>query len=653
MKSRIIVLFIFICGLWGILLLRAGYLQFLPQERLQALQNRQFQTVVTLQSQRGAIFDKEGRGLALSTTAYSIYADPKLVLHKKQVAKQLAKELKIPVENIYAKIKDSSKRFVWIQRALDKEAAEAIKALQIKGLSFVEEWKRIYPNENLLAHTLGFLGIDGQALEGLELAYDEELRGSNKKVSVKKDARGRPLIADGLLFTENPEGNDLNLTIDAELQYALDRELAQVVSTFEANSAVGIVLDAETSAIRAISNAPTFDPNYPFKASAEHRRNRAITDSYEPGSTMKSFLMATALRDKLINPESRFFCENGSFKVGDKIIREADSHHHFGYLSASEILAYSSNIGSTKIAFQMGAEKYRQGLLDLGFGSKLGIEISGEAKGMVQPLPWRPHLLSNISFGHGISATPLQIANAYAAIANGGNLYTPYLVQSIKNNETGEVRINKPKFIRKVFSEEVAIQLRKMLVGVTEGKGTGLNARVDGFEIGGKTGTAQKVNPNGRGYLPGGYISSFGGFFPANKPKYVIYIAVDQPRKAYYGSEVAAPIFSKIASYIARKDGLTPSKLAKESPKKYQLATSSEASEKLNQLTMSDVLRLEDPKLEEFVPQLQGLALRDVIRKIHGKDLKLKIQGDGVVAEMYPSAGSVVPENKEIKIILK
>jgi cell division protein FtsI (penicillin-binding protein 3) len=379
--------------LWSALILRAAYLQFMPNEKLQSLQNRQFQTVVTLQARRGAIVDRDGRDLAMSATAYSLYADPKIIAkdkaQRKQLAKNIAKELGVSAESIYAKIKDPSKRFVWMQRLMDEDKANKIKAWNIRGLSFVEEWKRVYPNESLLAHTLGFLGSDGQGLEGLEKYFEADLKGNAKKVSVRRDARGRPLIADGLLFTENPDGNELKLTVDSDIQYNLENELAQAVTTFEADSALGVVLDAQTSAIIAMASVPTFDVNKAIKTSPDRRRDKVATDAFEPGSTLKTFVIASALRQNILAPNTKFFCENGSFKVGDKIIHEAETHENFGTLTVSEILALSSNIGTTKIAFKMGAESLRQGLLDFGFGNKLGLDLPGEARGSVLALPWR------------------------------------------------------------------------------------------------------------------------------------------------------------------------------------------------------------------------------------------------------------------------
>lgn len=659
MKSRIVVIFVGILVLWSMLILRAGYLQFLPNDRLNSLQNRQFQTKVTLQARRGAIVDSNGRDMAMSTTAYSLYADPKILENRKLAAKKLSKVLNQSYESIYAKIKDGNRRFVWIQRMLEQDKADEIKSWDMRGLSFVEEWRRVYPNETLMAQTLGFLGSEGQGLEGLELGYNQVLAGNQKKVSVKRDARGRPLINDGLMFIENPEGNELRLTVDSDLQYRLESELANAVSTFEADHAVGVILDAKTSAVLALASAPTFDVNKAAKTQAEYRRNKIVTDAFEPGSTMKTFVIAAALRDSLVQPNTKFYCEKGSFKVGDRIIKEAETKEKFEDLTVAEILAVSSNVGTTKIAFKMGADRLRQGLLDFGFGQRLGVDLPGEARGMVQALPWRQHLLSNISFGHGISATPLQVANAFAAIANGGVLNTPYIVQSQRDAETGILTETAVKPIRRVLTTEQAAQMRAMLVGVTTNGGTGGNARVDGFMVAGKTGTAQKVNPNGRGYLKGAYISSFGGFIPANDPKFVIFIAVDSPRKSYYGATVAAPLFARMASYAVRKEGIAPLPMAEEStvnPKLRKIAAEPKPVVKApakEVLTAAELDKVTAVTTGATVPNLMNMTTREVLRRINGQDIKVKFIGQGTVSEVSPSAGSSLPENKEVTVILK
>ena len=655
MKSRIVFLFAVFCCLWSILIFRAASLQVFPNSRLRDLQARQFRTVITLPARRGAITDRSGRELALSATAFSLYADPKLLENRKQVAKQLAKELNQPVGSIYWKIRDPQKRFVWVERLLDPATADRVRALNIHGLSLVEEWRRVYPNESLLAHSLGFLGVDGQPLEGLELQYDETLRGNLKKVSVRRDARGRPLVADGLLFQENADGKDVKLTVDAEIQYMLETELQSAVTNFEADSAVGVVLDAQTSAIRALSSVPSFDANHALKAGADHRRNRSITDVFEPGSTMKTFVVAAALKAKKLQPNSRYFCENGAFKVGDRVIHEAEASHSFGWLSASEILAHSSNIGATKIAFSIGEQAVRQSYLDFGFDAKSGVDLPGESKGILKPLPWNPHLFANISFGHGLMVTPLQVANAYAAVANGGILNTPYIVDSVHDVDTGISVETKPKMVRRVLTPEESAQMRMMLMSVTSPGGSGVNAKVNGFVVAGKTGTAQVADPKGGGYMKNAYYSSFAGFIPAHDPRFVIYVAVDHPRKAFYGAQVAAPIFSKIASYAVRREGIAPMVLSERNLiHNKQVLPRGPLLEPAEDLTLvTDLLKTRSPAEAQTVPELNHLSLREVLRRVNGQDMNIKVIGRGLVSETVPAAGEPIPATKDVTVILK
>ena len=651
MKAKIITLFIFICGLWGVLALRAAYLQFLPHEKLNTLQIRQFQTVVTLPSKRGNIVDTYGKELAMSAPAYSIYADPKIIENKKQFAKAVSSVTGEPVSSLMKKISDNKKRFVWLDRLISATSAENLKDKNLRGLGFVEEWKRIYPNDQLLSSILGFVGKEGQGLEGLELHYNKELQGENKKVSMRRDARGRPLIQDGTVFTETPQGKEMRLTIDSDLQYFVETELNQALHKHEADAAYAVVLDAKTSAIRAIASLPNFDLNNPQKSNSLYRRNRSVTDTYEPGSTLKTFIIAEALEEKLFQPNSKIFCENGRFKIGKRIIREAEKDHAQGTITVSEVLAYSSNIGTSKIALKMGDEKLRQALSRFGFGQRSGVDLPGDAKGIVLGLPWRDHLLANVSFGQGITASPLQMANAYAAIANGGILNKPYIVESLRDLELDHKVDFKPQEIRRVLSEETAQQMRLMLAGVTTGKGTGLSARVSGYIVGGKTGTAQKVNPNGRGYIPGGYIGSFAGFIPANDPQYVIYVALDHPKKGYYGSQVAAPLFATIASYAVRKQGVAPEVIAEKNISIIPKAQNQQDSLATQSLSMEDLK--DDKQILTAAPDLNSLSVREVLQKVNQQDIKVKFVGSGKVDKTFPEAGEALGPDREMTVILK
>lgn len=669
MRSRIVVIFIFMTTLWALIIGRAAYLQVLPNERLKSLQKRQFETVVTLNPRRGDVLDRNGHELAVSMTTYSLFADPKILEEPKKIARLLAHELHAPVKQIEDKLRGHKRRFVWIERQLSKTVRDAIDEHKIRGLGFIEESQRIYPNDRLLSHVLGFVGRDGQGLEGLELKYNEQLQAESKRVSMYRDARGRPLIVNGQVFNQVPDGADIQLTIDRELQFILEQELSHSVREHEADSAVGVILDAQTSEVLAMASSPTFDPNHAGEFQPERKRNRAVTDSFEPGSTMKTFVIAGALSRGLIEPNTKFDCEGGVLRIGKRVIREAESKHKFGILTTSEILALSSNVGATKIANKLGDAKLNETLRAFGFGEKTGVDLPGEVRGIMQAMPWHDHLLANVSFGHGITATPIQIANAYAAIANGGILHQPYVVKAVHDHETGEVSEMKPREMRRILNDEQVAKMRIMLSGVTSDYGTGAAARVPGFPVAGKTGTAQKVNPDGRGYLLNGYISSFAGFIPANDPKFVIYVAVDRPRKGYYGAAVAAPVFSRIARFAVRRAGLAPVLITEVNvvpTAKRGVSRVPQAVKPIEDMAESNLnLGLKAAKIDlskeqngpepigSVVPDLLGLSLREVLERVIGTDVSIHIRGQGFVTKTNPAIGAQLSENKDLTVFLE
>lgn len=653
MKTRIIIIFFTFIVLWIFLVARGFYIQLVPNDKLTTLQNRQFETSVTLQSRRGNIVDKNLKEIALSNQAYSLYADPKNIDAPRKYARVLAKKLNISFDNLYSKIKDKKKRFVWIQRFLDKNQYEAIKELELKGFAFVEEWKRFYPNEGLLSQTLGSVGQEGVGLEGLELRYEDILKGDLTKKKVRRDARGRPLNIDGMVVTENQDGTDVQLTIDTDLQFYMQNELLYSLGQFEAESALGVVLDAKTSAVRALVSLPADG-----KHNSLSRRQRNITDTFEPGSTMKPFVAALALEEKKIQPNTKIFCENGKMKVGDRVIKEADAHHAFGNLTISEILAFSSNIGSSKMAFLLGDKGLREGLMKFGFGRRTAVDFPGETKGILQELPWRDHLLANVSFGHGISVNALQMANAFAALVNGGVLNTPYLVEGTKTQEDAEFKFLKREPGIQVISKDTSNKVKLMLTAVTYDGGTGVNARVPGFQVGGKTGTAQKANPKGRGYMPGSYISSFIGFIPVHEPKYVIYVVVDNPKKTYYGSQVAAPVFSKVGSYLARKDGFAPNLVSEKNlisenfpslkeQQKFKDSLKPKKTEKAEIVgnASSEVIAVEPN-------QFSGVTLREVLKNFDSEKNEIEFVGHGKTVENV-EVTEQENQQKKVRIILR
>lgn len=661
MRTRIPFLFFCFTVIWSLVILRAAQLQFMPNQRLQARQEKQFQTVVKLEARRAAIVDRKGRELAMSVKTYSLYADPSKIDGPKWTSRRLAKILKMSPDQLYSKLKDKKRQFVWLSRKLDGEVRESVDQLGIPGLGFMEEYKRIYPNESLLAPVLGMVGSEGQGLEGLELSFDAQLRGESKRMSVPRDARGRPLVMDGMLLAEVPEGQDVQLTVDSEIQNELESELVKAVKEFGAQQAFGVVLDVTNSEIMAMAMAPTFDANKSQKVSFEKRRHRTITDVYEPGSVIKTFAVAAALEEGLIEPKTRINTEGGRFKVNDRWIREAEASHNWQSLTVPEILSFSSNVGTAKIAMMLGDKKLRDYMERFGFGTKTGIELPGEQKGALLPLPWHNHLLSNVAFGQGVATTPLQVAAAYLAIANGGVWKKPNIVKALKDPETGEmVPVNYDESTsRKVMSADKAQAVRLMLTGVTAKGGTGFNARVEGFLVAGKTGTAQKVNPKGGGYLEGAYISSFAGFLPANNPKYVIYISVDHPKKnSYYGSQVAAPVFSRMAGFITRLEGWAPvlveeRNMVNQDWKVLKKGKKVSGPKKAVEPLPTSIAELQALEPTPYVPDLVNLTVREVLKKVEGQEIEVRLVGTGVVHHSWPRAGDEWAKKKQLTLFLR
>lgn len=647
MKSRLAILFLFFIFLWGALVFRGTSLKLFPGEKLKNLQKRQFETSLVLKSRRGAILDRNGKDLAVSVATHSLFADPKLIVDKKKLARALSKELGISFSGVYKKIKSKTRRFTWIKRNLNDLQKKKIEALRERGLGFIEEPKRVYPNDRLLSQVIGFTGREGYGLEGLELAYDDALSGSKKEVVVPRDARGRPLLNDARLLLDVGDGRDVILTVDSDIQFQLERELEDALNVHEAESGVAVVLDVKTSEILAMANSPGYNLNQATIFSAAVRKNRVVTDAFEPGSTMKTFLVAAGLQYGIFKPSTIYDCEGGKLQIGKRLITEADTHHNFGNLTVSEILAKSSNVGSAKMGFDIGAERLHEFLNQMGFGSKYENLLPGVSSGMVQKLPWGKHLLSNISFGHGIAVNALQMAQAYAAIANGGVLKTPRLVRALKDSVSGEEEKIEVEGDKRVMSEEVASILTLMLTEATSPNGTGEAARIPGYPVAGKTGTAQKVDTKNGGYAKGKYIASFAGFVPAHDPKFVIYIAVDSPKEGYYGSVVAAPVFSKMASYLMRKSGVPPVLISDNNVIEDKTGrVQKEALKEIKQI-------ISNQSLKEKMPTLKGLSLREALKRLRERSVDVEIHGSGMVVKATPDVGSDIEQGRKVHLYLE
>ena len=645
MKSRIIYIYVFFVFISLIFIVRGAQIVFFPDKRLTAVKKRNFEKVIKLKPRRGIIYDRKGRELAISVASQSLFADPFLIKNPRAAAKKISRLLKISYNPLYKKIKNKKKRFVWIKRHLTDKEWKTIKKWKIFGLAFVEEPKRVYPNGQLLAQVLGFVGRSGHGLEGLELKWDSVLSGSEKKVLVHKDAMGRPLFSDihisESLVHLRANGADIHLTIDSDLQFFFEKELKKTVSKFSAKSAMGIIMDPQTGEILSMAHFPSFDLNKPFQSNPKLFRNRTVTDAFEPGSTLKSFVVASALKKGVVLTKNYEGSESG-FSVEGHTIREAEAGKYFQDLSLREILSLSSNVGSAQTALDVGAEFLYSVLKDFGFGSKLGIRFPGESRGILQKPPWKKLKLATIGFGHSMSATALQITSAYSAVAGGGLLRKPYLVKSIDYKETNRREDFSPQVLRKALNPKQAETMTVMLISAVSGDGTGRRAKVKGFLSAGKTGTAQVVDLEQGGYKSDKYISSFVGFIPAHNPRYVIYTAIEEPEDEFYGSRVAAPVFSRVAEYAVRQAGLSPTLIAEKNilqKQEVKLQNSEPAVER-------------QPASEGKTPHFVGLSLRQAFQKARQNKIHLAIKGSGKVIKSVPRAGEKMPSHKKIHLTL-
>jgi cell division protein FtsI (penicillin-binding protein 3) len=455
----------------------------------------------------------------------------------------------------------AEKPFVWLKRQISPVEAEQIQALRLNGIGMYFEPTRYYPQGGLAGHLLGFVNRDSEGLEGLELQYNEYIRGAAGSSISERDALGRRVLVEGVEGLQVPPGSDVHLTIDSPIQHLAEKELEAAIQKHRAKAGVAVVVDPATGEVLALANFPTFDPNKASQQSADQRRNRAVTDSFEPGSTFKTILAAAALEEGVVGKDDLFYCEMGKYLYAGRVIHDT---HPQGWLPFSKILQVSSNIGFTKVAEKLKKDPYFKYIDRFGFGRVTGLDVPGEVPGLLRkPETWSGIDLATHAFGQGMSATPMQMVMAYAAIANGGILMRPYVTRKIVSPEGQTLLVNQPQIVRRVVSEKTAKLLASMLREVTNEGGTGVAAKVDGFDVAGKTGTAQKAEHGV--YSAKKRVSSFVGFVPADNPRLVSLVLIDEPEGNVYGGVVAAPAFRNIAQGALRQLAVAP-RDARQSP---------------------------------------------------------------------------------------
>jgi len=624
---------------FGVVIVRAIELHCFKDPAIGRIVSKQYQAVIPQSLRRGRILDRSGKELAVSLPVPSIYADPRMISLSEGEKKDLVKLLDVNYQELSGKLK-SPKKFVWLKRMVTSDVREKIKGMH--GIYSIEEGRRIYPNNDLASHILGAVGFESNPLAGIELTADNFLSSKRRDAVYRRDARGKFYFSP-VAYGEQDDVSDVYLTIDKQIQFASENALKKAVSTAGAKGGTAIVMDIETGAVLAMANSPIFDPNNYSKFDQGAWRNRAVTDMIEPGSTFKVLIVAAGLESRAVTPETTLNCENGAITIGNAVLHD---HHPYGKLSVRDIIKVSSNIGALKIAREVGKERLHGFLKAFGIGQKTGIDYPGEIPGVLRSASeWQPVELGTIAFGQGVGVTPLQMASAFAAIANGGKLMRPYVVDQIINNQGISVVKTIPTITSQPISEATASAVVDILEGVVGEGGTGEAAASKEYSVAGKTGTAQKVVEGSGHYVSGKYYASFIGIVPSNRPKIVVFVGLDEPKGAYYGGVVSAPVFKEIAE--ASLNVLeVPSSLSKVVVAGKGFATS-------NADTIADIRGRWFQKAgghDFFVPDIKGATIRDVMVAIGKANIKLKVDGSGIAVAQEPLAGGVISEGETFKV---
>ena len=647
---------------------RLVYLQVTQHTTLANRARQQQQNALDTTPQRGELLDRYGRQLARSVQTISLFIDPK-DLGAGEIecsAQQLARALGLDHSELLEQLtqaREADTRFLWITRRLDVDRGNQILALKLPGVHSVIEPKRFYPNGSLAAHILGYVGIDGEGLGGLEHSFNSKIKGEPGELFLERDATGRAY--ESFEIAAKP-GQTVVLTIDQAVQYHAEQVLQAAVKNSHAKSGTAIVLDPRSGEILALANAPTFDPNNVAASSAEARSNWALQNIYEPGSTFKIVAFSAALDRKLAKPDDRIDCQMGAITVAGRVVHD---HKRFGVLTLSEALAKSSNVGAIKLGIRVGDESMYDYITRYGFGSRTGIELFGETPGILRKVDrWQPSSIGSIAIGQEVGVTPLQMAAAFGTVANNGVRIAPHLVREVRNAAGAVVYTAQPEQ-RRVINAETAIALRGMLEGVTL-RGTAKKAQLDGYSAAGKTGTAQKIDPRTKSYSATKFVGSFVGFAPVSNPQVVIIVVIDEPGGAYHGGDVAAPVFREIAEAILPGLGIEPDietssvpeliARADKTPIDAKAHDEQQQAENERKATMPTVVNNGDREGEIvyavtanasiLMPDLRGRSVRDVARTCAQLGLQIEARGEGRVLKQNPAPGAEVSTGQVIYV---
>lgn len=614
---------------------RLVYLQVVRHEELSARGERQQMRTVAAPAKRGEILDRRGRVLAYSVDAESIYAVPSDIERPRAAVAALCGALEDCTPKDREALMERFGRqsaFAYVRRQVSPEQARRVKALELEGIGFMKESRRFYPNKELGSHLLGYVGIDSTGLHGIESTYDSLIKGRAGTVLIQTDARRR---AFSRLEKPPTTGATLELTVDQYLQHVAERELHAGVEATGAQGGSAIVMDPATGEILALANWPTFNPNAFRHAREDARRNRAVQDLYEPGSTFKVVTASAALEEKVVQPGDLIDVSAGMIRFGSRLIRD---DHRYNVLSFSDVIVKSSNVGAIKVGLRLGRERLGMYVRRFGFGSPISPDFPSESPGIVwDPSKLTDSAVASVSMGYQVAVTPLQMATAVSSVANGGELVQPRVIRAVIRDGK---RVPVPrKVLRRTISAGTAAELTRIMEGVVEKGGTATRATLDGYTVAGKTGTAQKL-VNGR-YNRTDYNTSFVGFVPSRKPKFTIVVVIDSPRINKYGGLAAAPVFQRIADAALRHQGVAPTLnapppvLVARREERHEVPATGPASS-----TALLAVGVHSPADDNAFPDLRGLSAREAVRSLARMGLTARMHGDGVVVEQRPEAGT-------------
>jgi cell division protein FtsI (penicillin-binding protein 3) len=634
------------CFLFVVIIGRAVQLQLWQGPKLSKIAKAEMEKMIPRSHKRGVIYDRNRFELALTIEMESVFAQPREIKSIEQVSNRLGPLLALDKKRLSGLLR-KPKPFVYLKRRATPEECERVRAQDEEGIAFTKEGQRFYPYKDLACHLIGFVGMDADGLEGLEKNYDSYLKSPYLFEPTVRDALGRALYLNGMESIQENEGLSLVLTLDKNIQYLTEKELKKGVIKSQARGGVAIVLNPKSGELLALANYPSYNLNAYRQAPPAFRRNQALTDTFEPGSTFKTFLLAAALEEKKFTPDDMIFCENGSYRVGSHVVHDAHPH---GWLSFQDVLKVSSNIGATKIGKKVGPKTFYTFIKNFGFGKETNIDLPGEVGGVVWSYHrWGEIEASNICFGQGVSVTAIQLACALGAIANDGRLMKPYVVRQILDQKGNPVKEFSPQAVRQVLSPETARVMRRLLLRVTESGGTAPQAAIEGIQVGGKTGTAQKVSQETKHYAPGKYVSTFMGFLPVENPSLVILVMLDEPKGSHYGGVVCAPVFKGIAEQtlsimgVRRPATVVPYEPPQEKPDMTPWLMAQKPKEDENGPSL-------EPQTRQTMPDLRGMSMRKVLDVMKGYEVPVAFVGSGRAVTQWPLPGTALSQKTRCQI---